>query len=106
MSTHEIYRSLLQLSKQGAACLSTIVETRGSTPRKVGAKMIICIDGTTFGSIGGGCGESIVRSAALRCLVTTKSCELLEVELTDEMGEKEGDVCGGSMSVFLEPFGV
>jgi xanthine dehydrogenase accessory factor len=68
--------------------------------------MIICIDGTTFGSIGGGCGESIVRSAALRCLVTTKSCELLEVELTDEMGEKEGDVCGGSMSVFLEPFGV
>ena len=83
--------------------LATIVETTGSTPRGVGAKMIICADGTLYGSVGGGCGESEVRSAALRCLLTTQKPELLEVSLMDDLGTKGGDVCGGRMWLFVEP---
>lgn len=104
MTDREILSKLVELREQdAAACLATIVATAGSTPRQTGAKMIVCIDGTLYGSIGGGCGEDAVRSAALRCLIDTKKPELLEVDLTDELGIRDGDVCGGKMGIFLEP---
>ncbi|MBI5016358.1 MAG: XdhC family protein [Deltaproteobacteria bacterium] len=84
-------------------CLATIVEALGSTPRETGAKMLVCGDGTTFGSVGGGCGENAVKSAALRCLLATGRPELLEVDLTDDLGTRGGDVCGGKMRIFVEP---
>ena len=104
MTDREIFQKLSELkSKAIDAALATIVATSGSTPREVGAKMIICADGTLFGSVGGGCGESEVRSAALRCLLTTKQPELIEVSLLDDLGTKGGDVCGGKMWMFVEP---
>jgi len=104
MIDREIFQKLTDLKSQGIdAALATIVETSGSTPREVGAKMIICVDGTIYGSVGGGCGENEVRSAALRCLLTTKTPELLEVSLLDDLGTRGGDVCGGRMLLFVEP---
>ena len=104
MIDREIFQKLAELKRQGIdAVLATIVETSGSTPREVGAKMIICADGTIYGSVGGGCGENEVRSAALRCLLTTKTPELLEVSLLDDLGTRGGDVCGGRMLLFVEP---
>ena len=104
MTDREIFQKLSELKNQAIdAALATIVETAGSTPREVGAKMIICADGTLYGSVGGGCGESEVRSAALRCMLTTKRPELLEVSLLDDLGTKGGDVCGGKMWMFVEP---
>lgn len=104
MTDQEIFQKLSELKKQAIdVALATIVETSGSTPREVGAKMIICADGTLYGSVGGGCGESQVRSAALRCMLTTKRPELIEVSLLDDLGTKGGDVCGGKMWMFVEP---
>jgi xanthine dehydrogenase accessory factor len=104
MIDREIFQKLAELKGQSIdAALATIVETSGSTPREVGAKMIICADGTIYGSVGGGCGENEVRSAALRCLLTTKTPELLEVSLLDDLGTRGGDVCGGRMLLFVEP---
>ena len=85
-------------------CLATIIKAAGSTPREVGAKMLICADGKTYGSIGGGCGENQVRSASLRCLLTEKKPALIEADLTDDLGTKGGDVCGGKMLIFVEPY--
>jgi len=103
MIDREIFQKLAELKSQAIdAVLATIVETTGSTPRGAGAKMIICADGTTYGTVGGGCGENEVRSAALRCLLTTKIPELLEVSLLDDLGTKGGDVCGGRMFIFVE----
>ena len=105
MTDTEIFRKLSELQARGiVACLATIVKTVGSTPREIGAKMIICVDGTIYGSVGGGCGENQVRSAALRCILKTKKPELLEVDLTDDMGTKDGDVCGGKVWIFVEAF--
>ena len=105
MTDQEIFRKLAELRNRGVAvCLATIVETIGSTPREQGAKMIVCVDGTLYGSVGGGCGEDNVRTAALRCIITTKTPELIEVDLTDDPGTRNGDVCGGKMLLFLEPF--
>jgi xanthine dehydrogenase accessory factor len=104
MTDQEIFQKIAELKDQGiAVCLATIVEAVGSTPREAGAKMIICADGTNYGTVGGGCGESQVKSAALRCLLTTKNSELIEVSLLDELGTKGGDVCGGKMWMFVEP---
>ncbi len=104
MTDREILETAVTLRRRGVgACLATIVGAAGSTPREVGAKMIVCADGTTYGSVGGGCGESQVKSAALRALLTTGKPELLEVDLTDDLGTKGGDVCGGRMWIFVEP---
>ena len=103
MTDQEIFQKLTELKNQGVdSALATIVETSGSTPRDVGAKMIICADGTIFGSVGGGCGESEVKSAALRCLLTTQTPELLDISLLDDLGTRGGDVCGGKMLMFVE----
>ena len=104
MIDQEIFKKIAELKKGGiAVCLATIIATSGSTPREIGAKMIVCADGTLYGSVGGGCGESQVKSAALRCLLTTQKPEVLEVNLLDDFGTKGGDVCGGKMTMFVEP---
>ena len=103
MDDKEIFAQLAVLQTDGIdACLATIIQTVGSTPRNVGAKMIVCADGTTFGTVGGGCGEGEVKSAALRCLLTTHQAELIEVSLLDDLGTKGGDVCGGKMLMFVD----
>lgn len=104
MTDQEIFQKIAELKSQDLEiCLATIIETSGSTPRAVGAKMVVCADGTIYGTVGGGCGESQVKSAALRCLLTTHKPEILEVSLLDELGTKGGDVCGGKMLMFVEP---
>ena len=104
MNDLEIFKKLSELKeKEITVCLATIVETAGSTPREPGAKMIICMDGTTYGTIGGGCGESQAHSAALRSTLVTQKPEILEIDLTDDLGTKGGDVCGGKLWVFIEP---
>jgi xanthine dehydrogenase accessory factor len=104
MTDKEIFRKIAEFKERNVpVCLATIVEATGSTPREAGAKMIVCVDGTTYGTVGGGCGESQIRSAALRCLLTTREPELLEVRLMDDLGTRGGDVCGGTMQIFVEP---
>ena len=103
MTDQEIFQKIAELKDQGNdVCLATIVEAVGSTPREVGAKMIVCADGTIYGTVGGGCGESQVKSAAFRCLLTSQKSELIKVSLLDDLGTKGGDVCGGSMKLFVE----
>ena len=105
MNDKELFAQLAVFRENGiAACLATIIHTVGSTPREVGAKMIICLDGSSYGSIGGGCGEKQVLSAAMRALLQNNKPEIVDVDLTDDLGVKDGDVCGGRMSVFVEPF--
>ena len=104
MTDLEIFKKLAELKRQDiTVCLATIIETSGSTPREVGAKMIICVDGTTYGSIGGGCGEHQARSAAFRSTLVTRQPEIIDIDLTDDLGTKGGDVCGGRLRVFIEP---
>jgi xanthine dehydrogenase accessory factor len=104
VTDREVFEQMARLrERKAAACLATVVEAHGSTPREVGAKMLVCADGATYGSVGGGCGERQVKAAALRCLLATHRPELVEVDLTDDLGTRGGDVCGGRMWIFVEP---
>lgn len=104
MTNLNIFRKLAGFEARGIpVCLATVTRTSGSAPRAAGAKMIVCADGTLYGTVGGGCGENRVKSAALRCLLATKRPELVEVNLTEDPGIKGGAVCGGRMWIFVEP---
>lgn len=81
--------------------LATVVNVRGSTPREVGAKMIVSEDGQ-FGTIGGGCGEAEVFRKARLALESGEEARLAEVDLTGDFEQQEIGVCGGIMDVFID----
>ncbi len=83
--------------------LATIVEASGSTPQKPGAMMAVCANGQTIGTVGGGCVEGTVKSACLEALLRSGGACVIDVSLTDDIGAEEGDVCGGSMRILIEP---
>ncbi len=80
--------------------LLTVVGSRGSTPRKAGAKMIVRGDRSTLGTIGGGKVELDAVEAA-RASIRKGSPVMLEVSLTEE----EGHVCGGTLQIYVDPQG-
>lgn len=81
--------------------LVTIIGTKGSVPRKAGAKMIVYSDGRTTGSIGGGCAEGEVINTA-RYIIRNGGYEIQRVDMTGAVAEEEGMVCGGIMEVLIE----
>jgi xanthine dehydrogenase accessory factor len=81
--------------------LATVVNVRGSTPREVGAKMIVRDDGQ-FGTIGGGCGEAEVFRKARVLLEDRSEARLAEVDLTGDFDQQEIGTCGGIMDVFID----
>lgn len=97
------FRSSLKkiCSEDMSAALITIIGTKGSTPRKAGAKMAVLRDGRSFGTIGGGCGEAEVYREALNVLDSNRSATYT-VDMTNEMAEEDGMVCGGKMEVFID----
>lgn len=104
--TYEEDRALTQAlagaRKAGRACvLATIVGTRGSTPRKVGARMIVDPPVGLVGTVGGGCGEAEVIESAHRVL-ESGSAERVRVDLTEDFTTWSPAVCGGVMDVFVE----
>jgi xanthine dehydrogenase accessory factor len=107
--THEDDRALSEALTRaqgaGRACaLATIVGTRGSTPRKVGARMLVDPAAGLVGTVGGGCGEAEVIEAAHRVLAT-RVPERVRVDLTEDFTTWSPAVCGGVMDVFVEPVG-
>ena len=84
------------------AVLATIVRNRGSTPRGVGAKMLIEVGRGIVGTVGGGCGEGEVIRAAHQ-VWASRTPRLLRIDLTEDLHSWSPAVCGGIFDVFLEP---
>jgi xanthine dehydrogenase accessory factor len=84
----------------------SVVETRGSTPQKAGAAMLVFPDGSQRGTLGGGCVEAEVKQRALRVLAGSESGragEVLSFCLDDNYGWDDGLICGGRMSILADP---
>ena len=100
--TLEMLQALARLQAEGRkGVLVTIVATRGSTPQKAGAQMLVMRDGTIIGTIGGGCSEAEVKMQALMAMDDNRTV-LYSVNLLDDIAAEEGMVCGGVMDVFLK----
>lgn len=95
--------ALRTLERGQPFALATVVNVRGSTPREVGAKMIVREDGQ-FGTIGGGCGEAEVFRKARVLLEESNDAlaRLAEVDLTGDFDQREIGTCGGIMDVFVD----
>ncbi len=93
------------LAEHGRAALCQIVRTEGSTPGKVGWKLLVSSDGTACGNLGGGAFEALVQADAAALLREAEpSSEVKRYYLTEKAvkGESTGMVCGGMLEVFLE----
>jgi xanthine dehydrogenase accessory factor len=95
------YQQLASYLQQTSVVLATVTSTKGSVPREVGAKMFVCPDGTTVGTIGGGAGEAKVYQQALQ-IFTTGEKQFVEIDLTGAPQRETQGVCGGTMQVWLE----
>src|SRR3954470_15653333 len=99
----EVFAAVVSALDRGEpAALVTIVATRGSTPQRVGAKMLVFADGRTVGTIGGGCYENDAFWKAKESIQTRKP-QLIKYDLTDDFAQETGLICGGNMQVYIEP---
>src|SRR5262245_56841237 len=100
----ELLAELTQALERGRGCVwCSIVETRGSTPQKAGAAMLVFADGSQAGTLGGGCVEAEVKQRALRVLGSGARPEVLTFNLDDNYGWDDGLICGGRMSMLVDP---
>lgn len=89
--------------KNMPSTLATIISRKGPAPREVGTKMLINRDGTTAGTIGGGCVEAELFQIALRMAgVEHAESKVCQIDMTGKNAEDEGMVCGGTIEVLLE----
>ena len=103
MSAADVLREAAALVARGErGALVTIVRTNGSTPQRVGAKLLVLEDGRTLGTIGGGCyeNEAVLRA---RAAIADGRATLARFDLNDDLAEESGLICGGQMEVFIEP---
>jgi len=67
----DIYEELVRLRRLGQKCaLATIVEVNGSIPSYESAKLLVREDGSMLGTVGGGCVEAQVWTAAREAMGT------------------------------------
>src|SRR5438552_15968741 len=99
----DIFDEIQKMRQLGRkAALATIVQIRGSVPSFQSAKMLIRDDGSTLGSVGGGCVEAEVWTAAQDVMRDEKS-KIMTFDLTDESMAESVLICGGKEEIFVEP---
>jgi len=82
--------------------LATIVRSQGSTPRGPGARMLIRPGASNIGTVGGGPGEKETEEMAQR-VIEEKSPHLVHFLMDNALAAQQGAVCGGDMTVFIQP---
>jgi xanthine dehydrogenase accessory factor len=99
--SERLFCRLAEWLAEGPVVLASVLDTRGATPRKRGARMLIGA-GDSAGSVGGGMAEARVIEAAHR-LLSQPSDATLAAPLAIELDGRPGSagVCGGRMHIAL-----
>ncbi|MEZ5990160.1 MAG: XdhC/CoxI family protein [Planctomycetota bacterium] len=99
----DLFEEIVRLRKEGVpAALATIVGTRGSTPGREAMRLLVRGDGTFLGTVGGGCLEAEVYECARRVMRSERP-ETLRFKLNEVDSPENGLLCGGEVTVFVEP---
>lgn len=94
-----IFEKITEAQKKNLdVALCVVVNTKGSTPRETGAKMLVFSDGTIFGTIGGGDLEKKVIAHALDILKTREPAIFKH-----DLLHQHNMCCGGSVDIYIEP---
>ncbi|MXX53517.1 MAG: hypothetical protein F4Z35_06195 [Dehalococcoidia bacterium] len=93
--------NLLQNEQQ--LVMATVIRTKGSTPQKPGAKLLVRSDGSGVGTLGGGCVEGDIWYAASQLMRRGGDAQYREYELNEDLAAQDGLVCGGTMFFLIDP---
>ena len=100
----EVFREAVkELSKGEPVVVATVVRTKGSTPQKSGAKLLVRSDGSGVGTLGGGCVEGDIWFAARELMKRGGVAEHRDYELNEDLAAEEGLICGGTMYFLIDP---
>ena len=100
----EVFHEAVNLLGKGdAIVVATVVHTKGSTPQKPGAKLLVRSDGSGVGTLGGGCVEGDIWYAAKQLLKRRGDAEYREYALNEDLAAEDGLVCGGTMYFLIDP---
>ncbi|MEX0894030.1 MAG: XdhC family protein [Gemmatimonadota bacterium] len=107
MEDASVYRAIVAAAAEGRrVALATVIRTRGSVPRHAGSRMLVdperAPEHAMVGTIGGGCGEADVITAAHEVVASGRP-RVVSVQLTDSIEGWSPAVCGGTMDVLVEP---
>jgi len=81
--------------------VATVIATRKSAPRSIGAKLAVAESGAMCGSVSGGCVENDVALQALEVMESGEQ-RILTYGITDDQALGVGLPCGGEIDVLLE----
>ena len=100
----EVFEEAVNLLNQGdPVVIATVIRTKGSTPQKTGAKLLVRSDGSGVGTLGGGCVEGDIWFAAKELLKKGGAAQYREYPLNEELAAEDGLVCGGTMYFLIDP---
>jgi xanthine dehydrogenase accessory factor len=98
----EIYEILMaMMEKEEPAALVTVVETKGSSPGKLGFKMLVDLQGNTVGTIGGGLVEATAIKEAVEA-IKLNTPKHITYSLENDTAAGLGMICGGETTVFID----
>jgi xanthine dehydrogenase accessory factor len=98
----DFFKKIVELNKSGEpAAFAVVIKTEGSTPRRVGAKMIIMKDGKTIGTLGGGDLEKKVIEEGIN-VIKQGQPKIASFTLDIEEGKLDM-MCGGKLDIYIEP---
>lgn len=99
----DLFEELVRMRRAGQrGALATIVHTNGSIPSFESSRMLVREDGSTVGTVGGGCVEADVWAAA-KDVMEKEAPKKLVFHLNNEATYDNGLICGGTVEVFVEP---
>src|SRR5260370_41623888 len=100
----EVLTELKPWTKAGEqVALATVVETWGSSPRRLGSKMVVTRSGKMAGSVSNGCIEGAVFEEAQKVL-KAREPKVAAFGVADDVAFSVGLACGGHIEVFIQPF--
>lgn len=99
----DLFEEIVRMRRAGQrGALATIVHTDGSIPSFESSRMLVREDGSTVGTVGGGCVEADVWAAAKE-VMHTEAPKKMVFHLNNEASYDNGLICGGTVEVFVEP---
>ncbi len=99
----DVFEEVVRLRRLGRRCaLATIVEVNGSIPSYQSARLLVREDGSMLGTIGGGCVEAEVWSAAREAMESGRP-RYVTFRLDQDAANDNGLICGGQLNVYVEP---
>ncbi|MDH3892767.1 MAG: XdhC family protein [candidate division Zixibacteria bacterium] len=101
----DVFEAIVSHRRSGRPfVLATIIKTHGSSPRAVGARMLVFADGTITGTIGGGRFEKLVIDDCLAMHAGGSGNLFKRYRFTQNGADAIGMQCGGEAELFMELF--